>query len=226
MTHWGMSIDLETCTACGSCTVACAQENNLDLGSPQTATDRLIRWIELTATEHGEYPETNLEHLPAPCQHCEKAPCTKVCPVYATYRTDEGLIPQIYHQCIGCRYCVNACPYTAKHFNWGDSVWPEPMDRALNPDVSLRTRGVAEKCNFCMHRLQEARDLAASDERELEPGDYQTACQRACPTKAIHFGDLENPESPVAKARRKPRGLRVLEDLGTEPSITYLREKA
>ncbi len=226
MTRWSMSIDLETCTACGTCTVACAQENNVNLGVPETAARHLIRWMEVLPAERGEYPETRLDQLPSPCQHCDSPPCTKVCPVYATYRTDEGLVPQIYHQCIGCRYCVNACPYTCKQFNWGDPVWPGQMDRALNPDVSVRTRGVAEKCNFCLHRLQKARDYAASEERPLEAGDYETACQRACPTKAIHFGDLDDPKSDVALARKQSRALLLLEDLGTAPKVTYLKEKA
>ncbi len=224
MSRWGMRIDLDLCTTCGSCIVACAQENNAPPGDPVDAPGRLIRWIEILASEHGEYPEVKLAMLPMPCQHCDRPPCTKVCPVYATFRNPEGLVPQIYHQCIGCRYCVNACPYTCKHFNWRDPVWPEGMDRSLNPDVAVRSRGVTEKCNFCLHRLQKARDAVAAEGRDFLPSDYTTACQDACPTGAILLGDMDAPESEVARAEADRRALVLLEDLGTHPKVVYLKE--
>ncbi len=226
MTRWAMLIDLDLCTSCGTCVVACAQENNNPLGEPETAPGRLIRWMEIIAREHGEYPKTQLNLLPAPCQHCDRPPCTKVCPVYATYRNDEGLVPQIYAQCIGCRYCVNACPYTCKHFNWSDPQWPEPIDRGLNPDVSVRTRGVTEKCNFCLHRWQAAKDLAAVEERELKLHEYQTACQRVCPTGAIQFGDMDNKHDELSRAHHDRRAFTLLEDLGTHPKVIYLKENS
>jgi molybdopterin-containing oxidoreductase family iron-sulfur binding subunit len=222
--RWAMSIDLDVCSGCGACQVACAQENNVPLGNPAHAPGRLIRWMEMVAIEEGEYPHTGLRMMPMPCMQCEHPPCTKVCPVYATFSNPEGIVPQIYWQCIGCRYCVNACPYTCKYFNWEDPVFPEPLDRGLNPDVSVRTRGVTEKCNFCLHRLQNARDRADFEERPLRVGEFTTACQQVCPTKAIHFGDLADPESDVSDAHRDPRAELLLEDLGTEPKVIYLRE--
>ncbi|MBI3183951.1 MAG: 4Fe-4S dicluster domain-containing protein [Myxococcales bacterium] len=225
MSRWGMRIDLDRCTACGACAVACAQENNVPLGQPAKAFQHLVRWLELLPVKRGEYPRADVRVFPMPCQHCDKPPCTKVCPVYATYRSPEGLVPQIYPQCIGCRYCVNACPYTCKYYNWEDPQWPEPMERGLNPDVSIRTRGVTEKCNFCLHRLQKARDAAAIDGKELDPKDYRPACQVICPTEAIFLGDIDDPSGDVASAREDPRAMRLLEELGTEPKITYLKER-
>lgn len=226
MPRWGMAIDLDQCTGCGACLVACAQENNVPLGTPEEAPERLIRWMEFLSIEEGEYPKTSARLFPMPCQHCDEPPCTKVCPVYATYKNPEGLVPQIYSQCIGCRYCVAACPYTCKHFNWEEPSWPEPMERGLNPDVSVRSRGVTEKCNFCLHRLQEARDDAAVDGRELAEGDYQPACVKSCPTQAIQFGDLDNPDHAVAQDAREARASVLLEELGTKPKVHYLKEKS
>ncbi len=226
MSRWAMTIDLDVCTGCGACAVACAQENNVALGTPGQPADRLIRWLEILVAEHGEYPQVQARMRPMPCMHCERPPCIKVCPVYATYRNPEGLVPQIYHQCIGCRYCVNACPYTCKYFNWEDPQWPSPMERGLNPDVSVRSRGVTEKCNFCLHRLQTARDRAATEPREFRAADYGTACQEVCPTKAIRFGDLDEPDGPLAEIEHDPRAERLLEDLGTEPKVVYLKVRS
>jgi molybdopterin-containing oxidoreductase family iron-sulfur binding subunit len=221
-----MSIDLERCTGCGACVVACAQENNVPPGNPDRG-DTLLRWLEILPVERGEYPKVKAPMMPLPCQHCDHPACATVCPVEATYRNEEGLVPQIYPQCIGCRYCVNACPYTCKGFNWDDPTWPEPMARGLNPDVSVRTRGVAEKCNFCCHRLQLARDAAAADGgREVRPDEYRTACQEICPTKAIAFGDLDDEDGAVSRARSDPRALTLLEELGMEPRVVYLKEES
>jgi molybdopterin-containing oxidoreductase family iron-sulfur binding subunit len=219
-----MSIDLDLCTGCGACLVACAQENNVPLGEPAVAAERLIRWMEILPFEEGEFPHVRERLLPMPCQHCDHPPCAKVCPVYATFKNPEGIVGQVYAQCIGCRYCVNACPYTCKHYNWDEATWPAPLDRGLNPDVSLRARGVVEKCSFCAHRLQRARE--AAEGKELKPGDYRTACQEVCPTRAIHFGDLDDSASDVAACARDPRATRLLEELGTEPKVTYLRERS
>lgn len=225
--RWGMVIDLDRCTACGACAVACAQENNVPFGSPTDSPEtRMIRWMEILHAAPEENHAATVRMIPMPCQHCDHPPCTKVCPVYATYRNPEGLVPQVYYRCIGCRYCVNACPYTCKHFNWREPEWPEALVLGLNPDVSIRHKGVTEKCNFCLHRLQKARDDAAAEGRPLRDGDYRTACQQACPAKAIAFGDLDDPTTRVARAAESPRTTRLLEDLGTEPKVFYLREGA
>ena len=226
MSRWGLKIDLDGCTGCGACIAACAQENNVPVGHPETAEARLIRWMEIIPITTGEYPDVRVRMTPFPCQQCDNAPCVKVCPVQATYRNPEGLIPQVYPRCIGCRYCVNACPYTCKTFNFDDPVWPEPMERGLNPDVSVRTRGVTEKCNFCLHRLQVARDVAAIAGKPMNPDAYVTACQSVCPTKAIKIGDLDDPRSELAEAERESRAMRMFEELGTEPKVIYLKEKS
>ena len=226
MPRWGMIVDLDTCTGCGACNVACAQENNVPPGEPETAETRLIRWMEVLALEQGEYPQVQTSLMPAPCPHCDNPPCVKVCPVNATYKNPEGLVPQIYTQCIGCRYCVNACPYTCKHFNWDTPEWPAPMERGLNPDVSLRSRGVMEKCNFCYHRLQIAREAAEEDKRELKPGEYRTACQDVCPAKAIRFGDLDDPDHGLADLAESPRATVLLEELGAKPKVIYLKRRS
>jgi molybdopterin-containing oxidoreductase family iron-sulfur binding subunit len=156
--------------------------------------------------------------------HCDHPPCTKVCPVGATTIGEDGIVAQIYARCIGCRYCTTACPYTLRYFNWDPPSWPEGLGEALNPDVSLRPKGVVEKCTFCHHRLQKARDRARAEDRDLAPGEYVPACAEACPTQAIAFGDLNDPHSEVARLARSPRSFRLLEDLGTEPKVYYLRE--
>lgn len=222
MTRWAMAIDLDACTSCGACLVACAQENNIPPGEP--GNEQIIRWMELLTIEEGEYPRASARMLPMPCQQCDNPPCARVCPVYATYKTPEGIVAQVYPQCIGCRYCVNACPYTCKHFNWSDPTWPSPMERGLSPDVSLRSRGVTEKCNFCLHRLLKAKDLAALDGRELKAEDYRPACVEVCPVKAIRFGDLDDAEGEVRSAAQDPRATTLLEDLGTHPKVFYLKE--
>ena len=223
MSRWAMSIDLDRCTACGACDVACAQENNVHLGDPQRP-DQIVRWMEILPVATGKFPDAKARLLPMPCQHCDDPACTKVCPTFATYLSPEGLVPQIYTQCIGCRYCVNACPYTCKHYTFSTPEFPEPLARGLNPDVSLRMSGVVEKCNFCYHRLLKARDAAAVDGKPFKSTDYQTACQQACPTKAIEFGDKEDETSAVATAGRDARSFRLLEELGLEPKVTYLKE--
>jgi len=165
-----------------------------------------------------------VRYIPRPCLHCDNPPCTKVCPVRATYLNDEGIVAQIFPQCIGCRYCMAACPYTVKSFNWYRPEWPDTMASALNPDVSARPAGVVEKCTFCIHRLQIAKEQAAAENRDLRDGDYITACAESCPTDAITFGDLDDPNSEVSRLRRTARAFRLLEELGTEPKVYYLYE--
>ncbi|MEK6608886.1 MAG: 4Fe-4S dicluster domain-containing protein [Myxococcota bacterium] len=224
--RWGMVIDLGRCTACQGCVTACHQENNVPPSNPELAAERRsIRWIDLMPVMEGEYPHVRLSILPVTCMQCEKPPCIKVCPVGATFLSEEeGIVGQVYSRCIGCRYCTNACPYTVRQFNWFDPNLPATYRDGANPDVSLRYKGVVEKCTFCNHRLQKARDAAAAAGRELLPGEYTPACVEACPTRAMVFGDLADPESEVSNLARSKRAFRLMEDLGTEPKIYYLRE--
>jgi molybdopterin-containing oxidoreductase family iron-sulfur binding subunit len=221
-----MAIDMDRCTGCQACVVACKVENNVPFSSPEEAAKgREIAWIQILPEIEGEFPEVRARYTPVLCMHCDKPPCVPVCPTGATYMSEStGIVGQIYPRCIGCRYCAIACPYTIKFFNWTDPEWPEEMASRLPPDVSVRTRGVIEKCTFCSHRLTKARDQARAEKRDLRDGDYRTACQEACPTKAITFGDLDDPDSQVAARVKSRRAHRLQEELGTEPKVYYLRE--
>jgi molybdopterin-containing oxidoreductase family iron-sulfur binding subunit len=221
-----MVIDLDRCTACQACVVACQAENNIP-PSQQSQADmgRSIAWMQLATDVEGEYPNVKMKLLPRPCMHCDKPPCIKVCPVRATYKSEDGIVGQIYSRCIGCRYCTTACPYTLRYFNWYRPEWPEPMMDGLNPDVSVRPKGVVEKCTFCHHRLIRARDQAKFEGRSLRPGEYVPACVEACPAGAMTFGDLDDPDSEVSHLAESRRAHRLLEDLGTEPKVIYLQEK-
>jgi Fe-S-cluster-containing dehydrogenase component len=226
MSRWGMVIDLDLCTGCASCEVACKSENNVTTVSPEQADmGRAMSWMKVLAEEHGDFPNTTMEFYPRPCMHCDNPPCIKVCPVSATYMDEEGIVGQIYPRCIGCRYCANACPYTVKYFNWFAPAWPDSERQHLNPDVSVRPKGVIEKCTFCHHRRQKAREDARAENREMREEDYQPACAEICPTGAIVFGDLENPRHRVAQLKDDPRAFRVMEDLGTQPKVYYLRRR-
>jgi len=223
MTRWGMVIDLDRCTGCGACEVACKSENNIATVPPeQAAMGRAFAWMKVIVQVEGDFPNTTMRFYPRPCMHCDNPPCVYVCPVAATYINDEGIVGQIYPRCIGCRYCANACPYTVKYFNWYAPEWPATERGRLNPDVSVRPKGVIEKCTFCHHRLQRARETARAEARELREEDYQPACAEVCPTGAIVFGDLENPRHRVSSLRRDSRASRLMEDLGTEPKVYYL----
>ncbi len=226
MPKWGMIIDLNRCTACQACVVACQAENNIPNPDPvAVATGRVIHWMSLMTEVSGEYPNVEVMHLPLPCMHCDHPPCTKVCPVGATQKSKDGIVGQIFARCIGCRYCTTACPYTVRYFNWFEPKWPAGMKRYLNPDVSVRPKGVVEKCTFCHHRLQQAREKASWEGRELAQGDYVPACVETCPAGAMFFGDLDNPHSEVSRFSRSRRAFKLLEDLGTEPKVIYLRQE-
>jgi molybdopterin-containing oxidoreductase family iron-sulfur binding subunit len=239
-----MTIDLTKCTGCGSCMVACKVENNLPLQGPEEILqDRDISWMEILSLSEGQdlrgEKKAHLEeekgtgrgeieerrrYLPRPCMHCDDPPCTKVCPVYATMKDRDGIVSQIYDRCIGCRYCTNNCPYTAKFFVWNDPKLPKGMEKGINPDVTVRPKGVVEKCTFCHHRLQRISEQAKTERRSIRDGEFVPACLEVCPTQAILFGDLDDPSTMVARSAGGPRAFRELEDLGTEPKVFYLKE--
>ncbi|MBI4568833.1 MAG: 4Fe-4S dicluster domain-containing protein [Planctomycetes bacterium] len=225
--RWGMVIDLDKCTGCGGCVVACRAENNVPVAGPDnTGRDRSIRWMDILTVNEGRYPDLRRQFFPTPCNHCQEAPCTKVCPVGATFRNEEGIVAQIWARCIGCRYCTTACPYTRRYFNWSAPQWSEEARSLLNPDVALRPKGVVEKCTFCHHRLRATRENARAEGRPLADADVRKlpACAQSCPADAITFGDLNDPESQVSLFEKSPRAFRLQEELGTHPKVIYLRE--
>jgi len=221
-----MAIDLDRCNGCQACEIACRSENNIAVGGPQYAREsRTISWMKVQAVIEGEWPELRLRFRPQPCMHCDYPPCTRVCPVQATSLDREGIVNQVYARCIGCRYCANACPYSAKSFNWRAPEHPDSTIDGLNPNVSIRPVGVVEKCTFCSHRGQLARERARAEGRDVREGDYVPACVECCPTQAIVFGDLDDPEQLVSRLSRESRAFRLQEDLGTEPKVFYLQEQ-
>jgi len=230
---FGMVIDLDKCTGCASCMVACMSENNIPFRADETDKMLGVAWMRVFKVNNGkEFPDYDVCYLPRPCQHCEgkhegHSPCVSVCPATATdYELDSGIVSQIYTRCFGCRYCMGACPYHVRVFNWWDPVWPDGMEQALNPKVSVRMRGVVEKCSFCYHRFQAAKERAFNEgRREIAEDEYQTACTQACPAGAITFGDLNNPQHAVHKLKDSKNAFRLLERLGTNPKVYYRSDR-
>lgn len=218
---WSMVIDLDRCTGCEACVVACQAENNLPINTEEIFHQgRAFEWIRIERYWEGEWPNIKARFVPMLCQHCDAAPCEPVCPVYATYHNNEGLNVQVYNRCVGTRYCGNNCPYHARTFNYWEPVWPEDLRHQLNPDVTVRTRGVMEKCTFCVQRIRRA--TRSRTPSEVPDGSFTTACAQACPTSAIVFGNINDPNSRVAQLQEDPRRYKVFEHLGTAPSVTYL----
>ena len=224
MAHrWGMAVDLDLCTGCGACVTACHAENNIPtVGDLQASRGRAMHWMRVERYVEGEFPDVRITHRPVMCQQCDAAPCEPVCPTYASHHNDEGLNAQVYNRCIGTRYCANACPYNTRFFDFFNASFEKPLHLQLNPDVSVREVGVMEKCTFCVQRITAGKDAAAAAKREVKDGDIVPACAQSCPSKAIVFGDLNDPESRVSHLAESPRGSKLLEDLGTKPKVTYL----
>lgn len=222
---WGMTVDVDRCTGCSACVVACQSENNVPVvGREQAAYGRIQHWLRLERWQEGTAAHPLNMFMPMFCQHCDVAPCEPVCPVYAAYHTREGLNGQVYNRCVGTRYCGNACPYHVRRFNWFNYTWPAPLDQQLNPDVTVRQAGVMEKCTMCLQRIVAAKAQATSDGRPVQDGDMQTACQQTCPTRAISFGNLKDAEAQVSKLSLSTRGYHVLAEIGTAPAVTYLKK--
>lgn len=246
--RWAMAINLDLCIGCNACSTACYAENNLAVvGKEKFEKGQAMHWMRIERywdQPEKDYPEQGASFLPMMCQQCGSATCEPVCPVAATYHTPDGLNAQVYNRCIGSRYCSNNCPFRVRYFNfysYYEYSWPEPMNQQLNPDLSVRDKGVMEKCTFCVQRIRSAKDKAQMEDRAVRDGEVMPTCAQACPTSAIVFGDTLDENSMVSKLWKKHqvergvyqktrlakkdadlRGYRIFEELNVDPSVMYL----
>ncbi len=223
--EWALNVDLNACTGCSACVVACYAENNIPVvGKTLMWQGREMSWLRIERyMDQGHSEELSVSFLPMMCQHCHNAPCEPVCPVYATYHNDEGLNVMVYNRCVGTRYCSNNCSYKVRRFNFTETEFPEPLTWQLNPDVTKRVGGIMEKCSLCLHRITEAKDHAKDEGRLVLDGEIQPACVQSCPTKAITFGNANDAKSKVSELRTSDRVYKVLDaEINTQPAVTYL----
>ncbi len=224
--RWGLVIDLDRCTGCSACVAACYAENNIPIvGKKEVAYGRELSWIRIEKHVFGTGEDERVRFLPVMCQQCDNAPCETVCPVFAASHTADGLNAQIYNRCIGTRYCSNNCPYKVRRFNYFDYKREEPGNQQLNPDVTVRSRGVMEKCTFCIQRIREVQNRRKVEGRDLRDGEIVPACAQTCPTSAITFGDFNQQDWKMSEMARNPRGYRLLDYMvNTRPGVVYLRK--
>ena len=222
--RWGMAVDLDRCIGCGACAAACYAENNIGIvGETRITQGREMAWLEIVRY-HDERRMQRVMFMPMLCMHCDNAPCESVCPVYAPHHSSEGLNNQIYNRCIGTRFCSQNCPYKVRRFNWFDWEWPEPLNLQLNPDVTVRSKGVMEKCSFCIQRIKEARTRAKNENRPIREGEVLPACVQTCPTDALVFGNLMDKDSRVRRLCDDPRAYQAMGYLNTKPAVIYLKK--
>ncbi|MEE9496089.1 MAG: 4Fe-4S dicluster domain-containing protein, partial [Desulfobacterales bacterium] len=222
--RWGMVVDLDRCIGCAACAVACYAENNIGVvGMKRMIEGREMSWLRVERY-HDPYRMEKVMFLPMMCQHCDNAPCESVCPVYASHHSKEGLNNQIYNRCIGTRFCSQNCPYKVRRFNWFDWEWPDPLHMQLNPNVTVRSKGVMEKCSFCIQRIKAAHGIAKNEKRMIQDGDVVPACVQTCPTDALLFGNFMDKKSRVTKLLQDPRAYQVMGYLNTKPAVIYLKK--
>ena len=220
--RWAMVVDLDRCIGCGACQTACNAENNVAVvGKKRVLEGREMFWIRIERYFEDHGPPVRF--LPILCQHCDSAPCESVCPIYAPHHSVEGLNNQIYNRCVGTRFCSQNCPYKVRRFNWFTFTRPEPLNWQLNPDVTVRQKGVMEKCSFCVQRIKEVKNIAKNEGRAIKDGEVRPACVQTCPTEALVFGNLKDPESRVSRLVKDPRAYQVLAHLNTKPAVIYLK---